>query len=213
MHRFSLYVLLILVFLSLSKWFAPSEKNIPYLINERTLSQIFGKGPVSVLLLENFQAGLLFKTYYLKLKTVKPFGFPEIIIVRTHELFWNKVQEYKGMSIFRKEGQKTVETPVFESHVPLPPEFSTLAIRVMAPGLALKPKIKYGNFIGPTEIFPIFFTGENFAPVLHFTKRRRPIKKINNLFLASTMNLVKMVSSHRVKSPQTQKCSKGKVFS
>ncbi len=177
MNRFSLYVLLILVFLSLSKWFAPSEKQTPYLVDESTLSQIFPQGPVSVLLIENFQAGLLFKTYYLKLKVVEPFGFPETIVVRTHELFWSKIQEYKGMSIFRKEGQKAEEEAVFESHIPLPPGVLYVGNPSYGSWIGPETQDRIWKFHRPYRNFPDFFHWGKFRPSFTFYKTTQTHQK------------------------------------
>ncbi len=121
MNKFSLYILLILIFLGLSKGFSPSEQKTDYIINDRVLSHLFQEAPLSLMLLDTFQAGLLIKTYYLKLKIIKPFQVPHTIIVRTSKKFWKKIKAYKGMSIFRRKDQQLQKKPILESTTPLPP--------------------------------------------------------------------------------------------
>ncbi|WP_127716616.1 hypothetical protein [Halobacteriovorax sp. HLS] len=116
MNKISVYILLILIYLGLSKSFSPSEKKAPYIPNERVFSSFFYGSPLSIILLESFQTGFLIKTYFQKYKVVHGFKHPETIIVRTSYAFWSKNLGNLGMSIFRRgERQNT------ESVIPMPP--------------------------------------------------------------------------------------------
>lgn len=116
MNKISLYTLLILIFLGLSKSFSPSEQKTEHIVNDRVLSFFFSGSPLSIILKDTFQAGFLIKTYYLKLKVVHGFKAPEEIVVRTTEEYWDNLQDKIGMSIFRRK-----EIDNVESTIPLPP--------------------------------------------------------------------------------------------
>lgn len=116
MNKLSLYTLLILLFLGLSKNFSPSEQKTPLIPNEKVLGHYFVGAPLSVVLTETFQIGFLIKTYFMRLKVVHGFKSPEEIIVRTSKKFWEHNQKNIGMSLFRRYENKQEE-----STVPLPP--------------------------------------------------------------------------------------------
>jgi hypothetical protein len=116
MNRFSLYVLLILVFLGLSKSFAPSVQKSIFIPNERVLPALIQEAPVTFILTDLFDAGFIIKTYYLKLKVVYGFMPAKTIIVRTNKDFWIKCKSNLGMSLFRR-----FEKDLKESITPMPP--------------------------------------------------------------------------------------------
>ena len=116
MNKISVYILLILIYLGLSKSFSPSEKKASYIPNQRVFSSFFYGSPLSVILLESFQTGFLIKTYFQKYKIVHGFKHPETIIVRTSYDFWKKNLPNLGMSIFRRGERQNAE-----STIPMPP--------------------------------------------------------------------------------------------
>lgn len=116
MNKLSLYTLLILLFLGLSKSFSPSEQKTPFIQNEKVLGHYFVGAPLSVVLTETFQIGFLIKTYFIRLKVVHGFKSPEEVIVRTSKDYWEASQKHLGMSLFRRNENKQEE-----STVPLPP--------------------------------------------------------------------------------------------
>ncbi|MBT5094359.1 MAG: hypothetical protein HOM21_08965, partial [Halobacteriovoraceae bacterium] len=63
MNRISLYTLLILIFLGLSKSFAPSEHKTPKIDNALVFPNYFLGSPLSSILVDAFQTGFLIKTY------------------------------------------------------------------------------------------------------------------------------------------------------
>lgn len=115
MNKISLYVFLVLLYLGLSKGLSPSEQKNEYILNGDVLAANFQGSPISILLLDTFQAGLIIKTYYMKLKIFRVFQSPKIIIVRTTKQYWKEVRNYAGMSIFRRDNN------LLESNLPLPP--------------------------------------------------------------------------------------------
>src|SRR5690606_31531247 len=116
MNRLSLFTLLVLVYLGLSKSFAPAERSTPYLVNEQVFSSFFAGAPISVILTDRLQTGFLIKTYFLELRIVQGFKLPETMLVRTSYDFWNKNEINLGMSIFRRD-EKDGRT----SSIPQPP--------------------------------------------------------------------------------------------
>lgn len=113
MNRLSLFTLLVLIYLGLSKSFAPAERSTPYLVNDQVFASFFAGAPISVILTDRLQTGFLIKTYFLELRIVQGFKLPETLLVRTSYDFWKKNEKNLGMSIFRrdeKDGQ-TSSTP------------------------------------------------------------------------------------------------------
>ena len=118
MNQISLYVLLILIFLGLSKSFAPAEKKSIFIPHKEYLSIHYQGSPLSVILLDSFETGFLIKTYYQRYKIFHGFKSPEIVTVRASKDFWMHTKKFQGMSLFRR-AEKNSE----ESFVPMPPGF------------------------------------------------------------------------------------------
>lgn len=113
MNKFSFYILLILIFLGISKSFSPSEKRTIHLENEKVYVNIFHESPMTLILLESFSVGFIIKTYYQRYKIVHAFKTPEQIILRTSKSFWEKNLKNHGMSLFsRDERNNTFTTPM-----------------------------------------------------------------------------------------------------
>jgi len=116
MKKISIYIVLILVFLALSKSFSPSEQNSIKIPNERVFSDLFLGAPLSIILVDSFTAGFLIKTFYQKYRIIYGFRTPETVVVRTSQIFWEKNLPNLGMSLFRRDDQDGSE-----SVVPTPP--------------------------------------------------------------------------------------------
>lgn len=117
MNRISLYTLLILLFLGFSKSLSPSAQKTIFVQNERVFSGLFSGSPLSLILIDEFQAGFLIKTYYLKFKIIHDrFNKYEVVVVRTSKDFWEKNKMNVGMSLFRRS-----ERDQNESTIPMPP--------------------------------------------------------------------------------------------
>lgn len=116
MNRLSLFILLVLIYLGLSKSFAPAERNTPYLVNDQVFASAFPGAPLSVILTNRLQTGFLIKTHFLELRLVQGFKLPETILVRTSYDFWLKNADNIGMSLFRRD-EKDGKT----STIPQPP--------------------------------------------------------------------------------------------
>jgi hypothetical protein len=116
MNKISLYIVLIFLFLILSKNFSPSVQRSDYVENSAAFSEMFPGSLISVVLLHSFQRGFLIKTYYQQYNIIHGFKGPETITVRTSQQFWSDSLKNTGMSIFRRQ-----EEGEMESTVPLPP--------------------------------------------------------------------------------------------
>ena len=116
MKKFTYYLILILLFLGLSKGLAPVQQNIPYIQNEKVLPGLFPGTPLSLIVVDAFYTGLFIKTYYLKLLAFHAFKRSEIHVVRTHKAYWRTVQSCLRLAIFQRN-----EHANSENLTPLPP--------------------------------------------------------------------------------------------
>lgn len=168
MNKISIFVLLILVYLGISKSFSPSEKRTAYLSNELVFNNYFTGEPVSVILLDSLSSGFLIKTYHHKYKIVHAFKIPEIITVRTSKKFWNENLENHGMSLFRRK-ERTLET----STVIMPPG----ALFLGDPAYGTWELTNYGSkvwkFHRTYKNFPQIFGWGEFKPDLDFYQRMK----------------------------------------
>jgi hypothetical protein len=115
MNKIIIYIILVLLYLGLSKSLSPSEYGVNYVFNEQTLEKVIGPGPVSVILIDIHSTGFIIKTYYHKYKVVYAFQGYEEIIARTSSSYSSKHTKNIGLSVFRRyEDGKT-------NHTPLPP--------------------------------------------------------------------------------------------
>jgi len=166
MKILSLYVLLIMLFLGLSKGFSPSELKTKYILNERVFANYFAGGPLSMILLDSFQAGFLIKTYFQRFKMVHGFKHPEMVVVRTSPEFWKKNLKNRGMSLFRRS-----ELNEFESVVPMPP--GTIYIGDPAYGYweMLDSGMQFWRFHRAYRHFPKLFYWGEFRPSYEFFEK------------------------------------------
>ena len=107
MNRLSLFTLLVLVYLGLSKSFAPAERSTPYLVNEQVFASFFQGAPLTVVLTDRLQTGFLIKTYFMQFRVIQGFKLPETILVRVSHDFWKKNENNLGMSLFRRDEGNT----------------------------------------------------------------------------------------------------------
>lgn len=168
MNKFSLYVLLILIYLGISKSFSPSERKTFYILNEKVFPNIFLDSPVTVILKEAFSVGFIIKTYYHKYLIVHAFKPPEEIIVRTSKEFWDNNQKNLGMSLFRR-GEKDNEY----SNIAMPPG----SLFVGDPAYGTWELTGYGgkiwSFHRTYKNFPQTFGWGEFRPDLNFYERMK----------------------------------------
>ena len=120
MGKISIYILFLLVYFGLSKSFSSLEieTSTRYIKNELYFPQLFSEklsDPVSLILVDQFAAGFLFKTYFQKYLLVRGFKDRKFITIKTSRNYYNKSKKYIGLSIFRINPGNYSET------VPLPP--------------------------------------------------------------------------------------------
>lgn len=166
MNKLSLYFLLVLVYLGLSKSFAPSEQGTVYVPNEFALPHIFPSAPVTVILTDSFKTGFLIHTYIQRYQIVHVFKENEDIFVRTSQAFWKNNLSNIGMSIFSRD-DKT----------------STSLLTPKVPGLIFIGDPAYGSweqhesgekvwtFFNAYRNFPQDFFWGDFLPTQEFHKR------------------------------------------
>ena len=115
MNKISIYVLLILIYLGVSKSFSPFETRTPFIANEKVFDGFFSGAPLSVILLDSSSSGFLIKTYHHHYKLVYAFRPPERLTVRVSKDFWNQNIDNHGLSIFRRKdnsgGSSTIPMP------------------------------------------------------------------------------------------------------
>ncbi|MBT7608207.1 MAG: hypothetical protein HN576_00525 [Bacteriovoracaceae bacterium] len=163
MKKFSINILLTLIYLGLSKSFSPSEQHSPYLIDKRVFSSFFTDAPIEVILLDSFQTGFLIKTYFQKFKVFYGFKPPEIQILRTSPEFWNKNIKNLGMSLFRriKKDQPSNTTP-------MPPGALFIGNMSFGSWHLQNDGQKYWKFFRAYRHFPKNFSWKKFIPSYKF---------------------------------------------
>lgn len=184
MNKISLYVLLILIYLGLSKSFSPSEQRTPYVINEKVFANFFKGSPLSVMLVDSFQTGFLIKTYFQKYKVFVGFKNPEIVTVRTSPEFWKKNLKHVGLSLFRRyEGKNQTST------TPLPPGSLYIGNLAFGNWRYLNSGKKVWKFHRAYRHFPKIFAWSDFNPSFEFFERmkihiqhQQPFYGLNNEF-------------------------------
>lgn len=202
MNKFSAYILLVLVFLGLSKSFSPSEQRVPYIENEHVYSTYFQGAPLEIILIDYFKAGFILKTYFHRYKIVHGFKNPDYITVRVSKKFWMKNRDHIGMSLFRRREMDNVE-----SILPLPPG----SLFFGDPSFGYWEDKKQNNtkiwfFHRAYKNFPSYFGWEDFKPTQDFYR---------DLTIHIAKDKVFFGSNHEFgsKSPQVKKTySKSRVF-
>ncbi|ATH08961.1 hypothetical protein BIY24_13690 [Halobacteriovorax marinus] len=163
MNKISIYILLTLIYLGLSKSFSPSEKRAPHVPNEKIFPSFFFGAPISIILLDSFQTGFLIKTYFQKYKIVHGFKHPETIIVRTSYSFWEKNKGNIGMSIFRRGEKKNTQ-----SDIPMPPGILYVGDPAYGHWEMLNSGEKGWVFHRAYRHFPAIFNWGTFTPTERF---------------------------------------------
>ena len=118
MNKISAYILLLFIFLGLSRTFSPSKKKTFLIPNEQAIPNFFLGEPLTVILVDSFQAGLIISTYFQKYIVIHGFDDPKHVIVRTNKKVWDNNIKNIGMSIFRRWEHSSKE-----SINPMPPGF------------------------------------------------------------------------------------------
>lgn len=171
MNKFAAYILMILIYLGVSRSFSLTEKGLIYIKNERVLTNFFSGAPLSIILVNETQTGFFIKTYYQKYKVIYGFQQPYHITVRTTRAFWQSNLKNIGMSLFRRY-EKNFE----ESTIPMPPGFLFLGNRAYGRWVSHKSGSKvwrfhkaYRDYQGLN--FPNYFGWKGFTPTEDFYEK------------------------------------------
>lgn len=177
MNKLSLYVLLILLFLGLSKSFSLSSQQTFSVPNKNVLSSLKSGAPISIILVDMFDAGFIIKTYYLKFKVIHGFKSAETLVVRTPYRFWKSNQNNIGMSLFRRH-----ERDDKESTVPLPPGSIFIGNQAFGRWKYHDSGKKIWEFHKVYRHFPKSFNWQDFKPSYSFYQSLRLHEENNTPF-------------------------------
>ncbi len=176
MNKFSLYVLLILLYLGISKSFSPSEKKTIFIPNANAFSNIFQGSPISVILENQFSTGALIKTYHHRYQVVHAFKAPQRINVRVSREFYQRNTANIGMSLFRRfESEET-------SIVPLPPGSIYIGSPAYGTWRTSRSGDKVWRFHRTYKGFPQQFHWFDFVPTYEFYRRMIVFEKSGSPF-------------------------------
>ncbi len=208
MNKISLYILLILVFLGLSKSFSPKHKNIKFLKDKNSFSTLEDEAPISLILIENFTRGTFIKSYLQKYKLIHGFKPKEtkIITFQTTKDFWLKSKTLLGMSLFRRENKLTPG-----NNLPMPP--GTLFIGDLAYGNWQKSQKeeKVWIFRRSYSHFPDLLGWGNFKPSKKFHLKILESKQKMKIFYGENNEFKKITPSSN--SQKGQEPIKKKIVS
>jgi len=163
MNKVTIYILLILVYLGLSKHFGSKEKGDFFLNNEQVFANYFTERPISVILIKSFDTGFFIKTYYHQYKIVHAFKKPRFVTLRISKSFAEKNKMNLGMSLFRRS-----EFEESGNIIPMPP--GTLFIGDLAYGnwWYINSGKKIWTFHRPYRHFYTHFGWQSFRPSYSF---------------------------------------------
>lgn len=118
MNRFLVYLLIIFTYLGISKSFYPNKQVTISIPNKEAISSIFRASPISIILIDMDEVGLIMKTYLMKYLIIGAYQDPVTVTIKTNQKFWEESKQFIGMSIFRR-----MENEEQESTIPMPPGF------------------------------------------------------------------------------------------
>lgn len=101
-NRFAYFIFLILIFLGVSKSFAPTGKSSLFVRNTRQIADLFDEMPVTVILLDAYDSGLMIKSHFHKYKVVRIYKPSSIITARVSKRFYERHLDHIGLSLFRR---------------------------------------------------------------------------------------------------------------
>ena len=118
MNRFLIYLLVIFTYLGISKSFYPNKQVTVGIPSKEAIAAIFKTAPVSIILVDMDEVGLIMKTYLMKYMLVSGYQDPVSVTIKTNKKFWEESKGFIGMSIFRRK-----ESENDYSFTPMPPGF------------------------------------------------------------------------------------------
>ena len=118
MNRFLIFLLIIFTYLGISKSFYPNKQVTLSIPHKYAISSIFKNAPLSIILTDMDEVGLIMKTYLMKYMLISGYQEPISVTIKTNKKFWEESKKYIGMSIFRRR-----ESDNLDSTIPMPPGF------------------------------------------------------------------------------------------
>ncbi|MEH0862089.1 hypothetical protein [Halobacteriovorax sp. DPLXC-1] len=176
MNKFSLYVLLILLYLGISKSFSPSEKKTIYIPNANAFASIFKGSPISVILEKEFSTGALIKTYYHQYQIIHAFKAPQRYNIRISRDFHLENKKNIGMSLFRRFENGEIST------VPLPPGSIYIGSPAYGTWRTSGSGQKVWRFHRTYKNFPMIFRWGDFTPTYSFYRKMIALEKLDTPF-------------------------------
>lgn len=165
-NKIVLYLVVILLYLGLSKSFSPSEFGINYVLNNQSLAKMVPGAPVTVILSDMHSTGFLIKTYYHKYKIVYGFQSVDELIVRTSGKFMQTHKNHLGMSIFRR-----LENERQEEYTALPPGSLFVGDRSFGEWILDDSGDKIWRFYRPYRNIPQYLGWNDFKATYQFFQR------------------------------------------
>lgn len=162
MNKVIIYIVLVLLYLGLSKSLSPSEYGVNYVFNKQSLEKIIGTGPVSVILTDIHSTGFIIKTYYHKYKVVYAYQGYEEIIARTSSKYTSTHQDHIGLSIMRRYEDGKVD------HTALPPGSIFIGDRNFGSWIKDRDNEKKWKFYRAYRHLPNYLGWGEFVPTYRF---------------------------------------------
>lgn len=178
MGRVLYYVLLILIYLGIAKGLAPSEFGIDYIRTNRDLSRLIPGAPVTTILIDTHSTGFIIKTYYQKYRVIYGFQTVEELIVKTSSKFAKSSKALIGLSLFRRDSQKT------ENFTPIPPGSLYIGNKEYGFWKYQKEDKRTWKFYRVYRNLPKFFGWDDFKPSQQFYAELKQALKEDKPFIA-----------------------------
>lgn len=173
LNKLSIYLIIMLLYLGISKSFSPSEFGISYILNDNSLAKIVQGAPVSVVLVDMHKTGFLINTHYHKYKIIYGFQAVEEIVVRTSSKFAQQHSNNLGLSIFRR-----YENDLKEDFTPLPPGSIFIGDRSFGRWVKDNSGESVWKFYRPYRNIPVQLGWDDYIPTL------KDANQINNYALS-----------------------------
>ena len=166
MRSLSLYIVLILIYLGLSKSFSLSSKGTPYLVNQQIYSNFFRGDPLTVILADQFETGFLIRTSDHRYLVLHGFRSPKYITVRTSVRHYKQYSDKKGLSVFRREDERSPG-----DLTPMPPGTLYIGNPAFGSWERKKDSIKVWQFHRAYKNYPLLFGWGDFRPDYEFFQK------------------------------------------
>ena len=188
MNRFLIYLLIIFTYLGISKSFYPNKQVTISIPNKFAISSMFRNAPLSIILTDMDEVGLIMKTYLMKYMLISGYQEPISVTIKTNKKYWEESKEFIGMSIFRrKENEETSST------VPMPPGFHFIGDSSYGYWrINRKTKEKEWHFYRSSAKLKKYFSYGDYRPTHKMIKQARISLKKRLHFLAKIMSLALM---------------------